>query len=109
MKMEKQGKHVPRQPPPVPQAGSQKASHAWPKMMLLEAEHALKELVATKETKKTKKKKDWRGANSTKPRRLGVESDSDITTESEAHEEKPAPKKRKGDGGKSLQAKAPKK
>ena len=57
------------------------------------------------DTKKTTKKKDGRGVNSTKRKRLAVESDSDTTAESEAHEEKPAPKKEIGDGGKSLQPK----
>ena len=37
MKMEKQQKHAPPRPPPVPQGGSQKASHVSPKMMLLKA------------------------------------------------------------------------
>ena len=108
-KMEKQEKHAPPHQPPVPQGGSQKASHVSPKMMLLEAQHALKERVAIKDTKETKKKKDGRGAISTKRKRLEVESDTDTTSESEAHEEKPAAKKKKGDGGKSLQPKAPKK
>ena len=102
MKIEKQGKHAPPQPPPVPQAESQKASLVSPKMMLLKAQHALKEHVANNNHKKTKKKKDGRGANSTKRERLEAESHSDTTTESEALEQKPAPKKKKGDGGKSL-------
>ena len=108
MKMGKQEKHAPPRPPPVQQAGRQKAFHVSPKLMLLKAQHALEERVATKDTKETKKKKDWRGANSTKRKRLEVESDSDTTTESEAHEEKPATKKTKGYGGKSLQPKEPK-
>ena len=106
-KMEKQEKHAPPQPPPVRQGGSQKASHVSPKMMLLKAQHALKERVAINDTKKTKKEKNGLGAISTKRKRLEVESDTDTTTKSEAHEEKPAAKKKKGDGGKSLQPKAP--
>ena len=78
-------------------------------MMLLKAQHALKEPVATNDTKKTKWKKDRCGANSTKRQRLEVESDSDTTTETEAHKEKPPPQKKKEDEGKSLQLKAPKK
>ena len=109
MKMEKQEKHAPPRPPAVLQGRSQKASHVSPKKMLLKARHALKERVATNDTKKTKKKKGRRGANSTERKRLEVESDSDTTTESEAHEEKPAPKKKKGDGGKCLESKAQKK
>ena len=62
MKMEKQEKPAPPRPRPVPQGGSQKASHMSPKTMLLKAQHALKERVAS-DTKKTTKKKDWRGAN----------------------------------------------
>ena len=108
MEMEKQEKPAPPRPPPVPQGGSQKASHVSPKMMLLKAHHALKERVA-KDTTKTKKKKDGRGANSSKLKRLAVESDSNTTAGSEADEEKPATKKEKGDGGKSVQASAPKK
>ena len=108
MKMVKQEKHAPPQPPPVPQGGSQKASHVSPKMMLLKAQHALKDRVAINDTKKTKKEKDGRGVNTTKQKRLAVELDSDTTTEGEAHEEKPALKKKKGDGGKSLQPNAPK-
>ena len=38
-----------------------------------------------------------------------MESDSDTRIKSEAHEENSAQKKKKGDGGKSLQPKAPKK
>ena len=60
MKKEKQEKPAPPRPPPVPQGGSQKASHVSPKMMLLKAQQALKERVAN-DTKKTKKKKDGRG------------------------------------------------
>ena len=106
MKMEKQENPAPPRPPPVPQEGSQKASHVSPKMMLLKAQHALKERVVNN-TKKTKKKKDGRGAESSKRKRLAV--DSDTTAGSEAYEEKPAQKKNKGDGGKSVQPKAPKK
>ena len=108
MKMEKQEKPAPPRPPPVPQGGSQKVSHVSPKIMLLKAQHALKERVAN-DTKKTKKKKHGRGANSSKQKRLAVESESDMTAESEAYEEKPATKKKKGDGGKSVQPNAPKK
>ena len=107
MKMEKQENPAPPRPPPVPQGESQKASHVSPKMMLLKAQHALKERVAN-DTTKTKKKKDGRGANSSKRKRLAVESDSDTTAGSQAYEEKPATKKRKGDGGKSVQPNAPK-
>ena len=109
MKMEKQEKHPSRWPPPVPQGGSQKASHVSSKMMLLNVQHALKERVATTDTKQTKRKKDGHWVNSAKRDRLAVESDSDTTTESEAHKEKPASKKEKGDRGKSLQPNAPKK
>ena len=109
MKMETQEKHAPPRPPPVPKGGGQKASHVCPKLMLLKAQHALKERVAINDTKKTKKKKDGRGVNSTKQKRLAVESDSDTTSESEAHNKKPAPKKKKGDGGKSPQPNTPKK
>ena len=77
-------------------------------MMLLKARHASKERVGN-DTKKTKKKKDRREANSTKQKRLAVELNSDTTAESEAYEEKPAAKKKKGDRGKSLQPNAPKK
>ena len=77
-KMEKQEKPAPPRPPPVPRGGSQKASHVSPKMMLLKAQHALKERVAN-DTKKTSKNKDGRGANSSKRKRLAVESDSDTT------------------------------
>ena len=108
MRVEKQDKPAPPRPPPVPQGGSQKASHVSPKMMLLKAQHALKERVAN-DTKKTKMRKDGRGATSSKRRRLVVESDSDTTAGSEAYEEKPATKKKKGDGGKSVQPSAPKK
>ena len=108
MKMEKQEKAAPPRPPPVPQGGSQKASHVSPKMMLLKAQHALKERVAN-DTKKTRKKKDGRGANSSKQKRLAVESDSDSTAKSEAYKDKPATKKKKGDCGKSVQPDAPKK
>ena len=108
MKMEKQERPTPPRSPPVPQGGSQKASHVSPKMMLLQAQHALKEHVAN-DTKKTKKKKDGRGANSSKRKRLAVVWDSDKTAGSEAYEEKPATKKKKGDGGKSVQPNAPKK
>ena len=108
MKMEKQEKPAGPRPPPFPQGGSQKASHVSPKMMLLNAQHALKERVAN-DTKKTKKKKDGSGANSSKRKGLAVESDSDTTAGSEAYEEKPATKKNKGDGGKSVQPNAPKK
>ena len=108
MKMVKQEKSAPPRPPPALQGGSQKASHVSPKMMLLKAEHALKERVAN-DTKKTKKKKDGCGANSSKQKRLAVESDSDTTAGSEAYEEKPATRKEKGDGGKSVQPNAPKK
>ena len=52
---------------------------------------------------------DGRGLNCTKRKRLAVQSDSDTTAESEAHQEKPAPKKKKADGGKSLQPNMPKK
>ena len=38
-----------------------------------------------------------------------MESDSDTTAGGEAYEEKPATRKKKGDGGKSVQPKAPKK
>ena len=79
-----------------------------PKMMLLKAQHALKERVA-KDTKKTKKIKDGRGVNLTKQKRLAVEFDSYTTAKSEAYEGEPAPKKQKGAGGKSLQPNAPKK
>ena len=95
-------------PPPLPQGGSQKASHVSPKMMLLKAQQALKERVAN-DTKKTKKKKDGRGAKSSKWKRLAVESGSDTTAKSEAYEEKPATKKGKGDSGNSVQPNAPKK
>ena len=108
MKMEKQEKPALPRPPPVPQGGSQRKSHVSPKMMLLKAQHALNERVAN-DTKKTKKKKDGRGAKSSKRKRLAVESDSDTTAGSEAYEEKPATKKKKGDGGKSVQPNAPKK
>ena len=108
MKMEKQEKPAPPRPPPVPQGGSQKASHVSPKMMLLKVQHALKERVAN-DPKKTKKKKDGRGANSSKRKRLAVESDTDTTAGSEASKEKPATKKKKGDGGKSVQPNAPEK
>ena len=108
MKMEKQEKPAPPRRPPVPQGGSQKASHVSPKMMLLKAQHALKEPVAN-DTKKTKKKKDGRGANSSKRKRLAVESDSDTTAGSEAYEEKPATNEKEGDGGKSVQPNARKK
>ena len=57
MKMEKQENHAPPRPPPVLQGGSQEASHVSPKMMLLKAQHALKEHAAPNDTKKTKKKK----------------------------------------------------
>ena len=80
-----------------------------PKMMLLKAQHTLKEHVDANDTKKTKKRKDGCGAKSTNWKRLEVESDSDITTESEAQAGKPAPKKMKADRGKSLQPNAPKK
>ena len=93
MRIEKQKKPAPPRPPPVLQGGSQEASHVSPKMMLLKA---LKERVAN-DTKKTKKKKDRRGANSSKRKRLAVKSDSDTTAGSEAYEEKPATKKKKGD------------
>ena len=106
MKMEKQEKHAPPQPPPVRQGGSQKTSDVSPKMILLKAQHALKAGVASNDTKKTKRKKDGRWVNSTARKRLAVESDSDTRAESEAHEGKPAPKKKKGDGGKSLQPNA---
>ena len=108
MKMQKQDKPAPPRQPPVPQGGSQKASHVSPKMMLLKTQHALKERVAN-DTKKTKKKNDGCGANSSKRKRLAVESDSDTMAGSEAYEEKPAPKKTKGDGGQSVQPNAPKK
>ena len=108
MKMEKQEKPAPPRPPPAPQGGSQRAFHVSPKMMLLKAQHALKARVAN-DTKKTKKKKDRGGANSSKRKRLAVKSDSDTTAESEAYEEKPSTKKEKGDGGKSVQPIAPKK
>ena len=78
-------------------------------MMLLKAQHALKERVGANDTRKTKKKRDGRWANSTKRKRLEVESDSDTTTEEQAHAEKPALKKEKGDRSKSLQPNAPKK
>ena len=109
MKMEMQQKHALPRPPPGPQGGSQKASHVSPKMMMLKPQHALKQRVAINDTKKTKKKKDGRWVNATKQKRLAVESDSDMTSEGGAHEEKPASKKKNGDGGKSLQPKAPKK
>ena len=83
-------------------------SHVSGKMMLLKAQHALKERVAN-DTEKTKKKKDGRGANSSKGKRLAVKLDSNTTAGSEAYEEKPATKKKKGDGGKSVQPNAPKK
>ena len=83
-------------------------SHVSPKMMLLKAQHALKERMAN-DTKKTKKKKDGRGANLSKRKRLAVELDSDTTARSDAYEEKPATKRRRGDGGKSVQPNAPKK
>ena len=108
MKMERQEKPAPPRPPPVPQGGSQKASHVSPKMMLLKAQHALKGRVAN-DTKKTKRKKDGRGANSSKRTRLAVESDSNATAKREAYEKKPATKKKKGDGGKSVPPNAPKK
>ena len=108
MKMEKQEMAASPRPAPVPQGGSKKACHLSPKMMVLQAQHALKEFVAN-DTKKTKKKKDGRRANPIEWNRLAVESDSDTTTKSEAYEEKPDPKKKKGDGGKSLQGTAPKK
>ena len=108
MKMETQEKPAPPRPPPVPQGGSPKASDLSPKMMLLKAQHALKERVAN-DTRMTKKKKDGRAANSSKQKRLAVESDSDTTAESEAYEEKPATKKKKGDSGKSVQLNVPKK
>ena len=108
MKMEKQEKPAAPRPPPVPQGGSQKASHMSPKMMLLKAQHALKERV-TNDTRKTKKNKDGQGANSSKRKRLAVESGSDTMAESEAYEEKPGTKKKNGDGGKSVQPNAPKK
>ena len=93
MKMEKQEKPAPPQPLPVPQGGSQKASHVSPKMMLLKAQHALKERVANA-TKKTKKKKDGCGAKSSNGKRLAVELDGDTTARSEAYEEKPATRKK---------------
>ena len=108
MKMEKQEKPAPPRPPYVPQGGSQKASHMSRKMILLKAQHALKERLAN-DTKKTKKKKDGREANSSKWKRLAVESDSATTAGSETYEEKPATKKKKADGGKSVQPNAPKK
>ena len=77
-------------------------------MILLKAQHALKERVAINDTKKTKKKNDGRGVKSTQQERLAVESDSDTTAESEAHEDKFARKKKKGDRGKSLQPNTPK-
>ena len=104
----KQEKPAPPRPPPVPQGGSQKASHVSPKMMLLKAQHALKERVAN-DTKKTEMKEDGRGANSSKQKRLAVEPDSDTTAGSEAYQGKPATKKKKGDGGKSVQPNAPRK
>ena len=64
MKMEKQEKHASPRPPPVLQGGSQKASHVSPKMMMLKQQQTLKEGLAINDTKKTKKKKDGRGANS---------------------------------------------
>ena len=109
MKMEKQEKLAAPRPPPVLQGGSKKASHVSPKMMLLKAQHALKERVDIIDAKKTKKKEDRRGVNFDKRKRLVVEFDSDTTAECEAHEEKPASKKKKGHGGKSLQQNAPKK
>ena len=69
MKMEKQEKPAPPRPRPLPQGGSQKASHVSPKMMLLKAQHALKERVAN-DTKKTKKKKDVVGQTRAKGRDL---------------------------------------
>ena len=63
-------------------------------MMLLKAQHALKERVAANDTRKTKKKKDGRGANSTKRKRPEVKSDSDTTTAMEAHVERSAQKKK---------------
>ena len=51
MKMEKQEKHAPPRPLHVPQAGSQKASNMSLTMMLLKAQHTLKERVATNDTK----------------------------------------------------------
>ena len=108
LKMEKQEKPAPPRPPPLLQGGSKKASQISPKMMLLKAQHALKERVANY-TKITKKKKDGRGANSSKWKRLAVESDSDTTAGSGAYEKKPATKKNKGDGGKSVQRNALKK
>ena len=89
MTMEKKEKHAPPEPPPIQQGGSQKPSHVSPKLMLLKGQHAFEECVATNDTRKTKKKKDWPGSNSTKRMRLDVESDSDTTTESEAHKVKP--------------------
>ena len=65
MKMEKQEKHIPPRPPPVPHGGSQKASHKSPKMMLLKAKDTLNQRVAINDTKDTKKKKDGREVNST--------------------------------------------
>ena len=106
LKMLKQEKRTPPEPPPVPQGGSQKASHLSPKMMLPQAQRALKERVANN-INKTKKKKVGVGANSTKQKRLAVELDSDTTAKSEAYEAKPAPKTKKGDGGKSLLPNAP--
>ena len=84
MRMEKQEKPTPRRPALFMQGGSQKASHVSPKMMLLKAQHTLKERVANNTS----------GANSSKRKRLAVESDSDTTAESEAYEEKPATKKK---------------
>ena len=84
--MEKQEKHAPPRPPPVQQGGCQIASHMLPKMMLLKAQHPLKQLVAINDTRKTKNKKDGHGVNSTKRKRLALESDSDTTAEREAQE-----------------------
>ena len=59
MKMQKKEKHVPPLPPPVPQGRSQKASHVSPKMMLLKAQHALKEHVTINDTNKTEEEEGW--------------------------------------------------
>ena len=49
------------------------------------------------------------GQTLSKRKRLVVKLYSNTTSESEAHEEMPAPRKKKGDGGKSLQPTEPKK
>ena len=56
-KIEKQEKLAPPRPPPVPQGGTKEASQLSPKMMLLKAQHTLKDPVAINDTKRTEEKK----------------------------------------------------